>query len=61
MFFFEKEPCSKVGQASFWTKKIVKANLSIYAARTHEQIKLVKENLVVCTGKNLSSRTHEQI
>ena len=45
-FSLDRQPCSKAGHASFWTRK----NLSIYLCTRHEQIKLVKENLVACTG-----------
>ena len=38
----------------FSTRLLVKENLSIFS-RTHEQIKLVKEKLLVCTGLNLSN------
>ena len=42
-FFLDKEPCSKAGMTSFWTRFLVKEKL-VNLCRTHEQIKLVKEN-----------------
>ena len=42
--FLDKEPCSKAGMTSFWTRLLVKEKL-VNLRRTHERIKLVKEKL----------------
>ena len=40
---------SQAGMTSFWTRFLVKEKL-VNLCRTHEQIKLVKENTFVCAG-----------
>ena len=52
-FFLDKEPCSKAGHGSFWTRFLVKEKLP-NLCRTHEQIKLVKDKFA-----NVHACTHE--